>query len=143
MYIGQNICNTITNEIKRSDSIMSELKRGDIWLVNLNGGIGSEQTMIRPVAILQNNSGNKYSPTVTIVPLTSSRGKKWLPTHVTLYKTTCLLSLSIALAEQVTTISKERFIKFIGEVNKSELIEIENSLMIQMGIESKNNIAYA
>ena len=121
---------------------MSELRRGDIWLVNLNGGIGSEQTMIRPVAILQNNSGNKYSPTVTIVPLTS-RSKKWLPTHVTLHKTTCLLSLSVALAEQVTTISKERFIKYIGEVNKSEMFAIENALLVQMGIGSKNNIAYA
>jgi mRNA-degrading endonuclease toxin of MazEF toxin-antitoxin module len=49
----------------------------------------------------------------------------------------------MALAEQVTTVSKDRFIKYIGEVNPSEMMAIENSLMIQMGIGAKNNIAYA
>lgn len=122
---------------------MTELKRGAIWLVSLSGGIGSEQQMVRPCVVIQNNIGNKYSPTVTIIPLTSQQGKKWIPTHVTLHKTTCLMSLSIALAEQVTTVSKERFIKYLGEINPSEMVAIENALMVQMGIGTKNNIAYA
>lgn len=124
--------------------MLKEFKRGQIWLVDMGIGTGSEQQFIRPIAILQNDLGNKYSPTVTIVPLTSQQCKKWMPTHVTLYKTTCLMRLSIALAEQVTTISKERFIKYIGEINSSEIVEIENALMLQMGIVvAKNNCIYA
>lgn len=122
---------------------MQQFNRGEIWLVDLGETKGSEQKMIRPVVILQNNMGNLHSPTITIVPLTSSRGKKWIPTHVTLYKTTCLLSLSIALTEQITTISKERFINFIGEVNSDEMIAIEDAILIQLGIKTKNNYVYA
>ena len=122
--------------------MQKEIHRGEIWLAELIGGKGSEQKLIRPVVVMQNDIGNYYSPTVTIVPLTS-QNKKWMPTHVTLHRTTCLRALSIALAEQVDTISKERFIKYIGNIGYSEILEIENALMVQLGIENKNNIAYA
>jgi len=125
------------------NKVQHEIKRGDIWLANMPGGIGSEQNMNRPVVIFQNSMANKFSPCCTIIPLTSSRGKKWIPTHVTLHKTLCLTSLSIALAEQVTTVSKERLSRYIGTIHPSELLECENALMIQLGIGSKNNIAYA
>jgi mRNA interferase MazF len=123
--------------------MLQQFNRGEIWLIDMTEGVGSEQKMIRPVVIIQNNMGNRYSPCCTIVPLTSQQGKKWMPTHVKLFKTTCLMSLSIALAEQVTTVSKKRFIKFIGKINSLEMMEIEDALMIQMGIGAKNNIAYA
>jgi len=125
------------------NNVQHEIKRGDIWVAELQGGRGSEQNMKRPILVLQNNLGNKYAPTVTIIPLTSSRGKRPLPTHVTLHRTICLTSLSIALAEQVSTISKERLIKFIGNIDKNEMFAIEDAVLIQCGIAPRNNIAYA
>jgi len=119
-----------------------QINRGDIYYAELQGGKGSEQQMVRPVIVLQNNMGNRYSPCCTVIPLTS-QNKRWIPTHVTLHKTTCLERLSIALAEQVNTISKERFKDYIGVINPSELVEVENALMIQLGIGNTNKLAYA
>lgn len=120
-----------------------QLHRGEIWLVELGNGIGSEQNgRQRPVLVVQNDIGNFHSPTVTIIPLTSQL-KKCLPTHVTLQKTNCLLYTSTALIEQIATISKERFIKFIGVIDKSEMFAVENALLIQIGITPRNNCAYA
>jgi mRNA interferase MazF len=117
-----------------------EYKRGQIWIANLSGGIGSEQNLTRPVIVVQNNIANKFSPTITIVPMTK-QDKKWLPTHVKLHKTMCLSSLSTALVEQVTTISKERLKNYLGEIEFNEMIEIERGLMIQLGIvETKNKV---
>jgi len=124
------------------NKVIHDIKRGDIWLVDLGNGVGSEQKMKRPVFVIQNNLGNLHAPTVTILPLTS-QNKKWLPTHSTLYKTTCLASLSTVLGEQISTISKERFLKFIGRVNPLEIVAIENAVMIQLGISSMNKVAYA
>lgn len=121
---------------------MQEIKRGDIWLVDLPKGKGSEQEMIRPVFVIQNNIGNLHSPTVTILPLTS-QNKKWMPTHATLYKTNCLISISTVLAEQINTISKERFIEYIGKVNHSEIVLIENAILVQLGISVNSSVAYA
>jgi len=122
---------------------MQQINKGEIWLASMPGGIGSEQVMNRPVVIFQNSMANKFSPCCTIVPLTSSRGKKWIPTHVKLHRTVCLTSLSIALAEQLTTISKERLIRYIGIVHPSELVELESAILIQLGVGVKNNVAYA
>jgi len=129
----QNVINNVAHEIKR----------GDIFLAELTGGKGSEMKMIRPVVIIQNNLGNLHSPCCTVIPLTSKIGKRWMPTHTTLFKTVCLSTLSIALAEQVTTISKERLTRFIGVVEKSEMFAIEDALLIQMGITPRNKVAYA
>ena len=125
--------------------MLQQFNRGEIWLAtdkeNKNGSV---QTMFnRPVVILQNNMGNRFSPTITILPLTSQRNKKWLPTHVTLYKTKNLNSLSTVLVEQITTISKEKLTRFIGSVDLSEMLDIENAVLIQCGISPRNNIAYA
>ena len=110
------------------------LTRGEIWLVDLTEeGRGSEQKLIRPVIIMQNNKGNFFSPTVSIIPLTSV-DKKWMPTHVTLHKTKGLKELSTALSEQVTTKSKTRFIQYLGYVESSEMILVENALRIQLGL---------
>jgi len=124
------------------NKVSQEIRRGDIWWAELLGGKGSEQKTTRPVFVIQNNLGNLYSPTVTILPLTS-KNKKWLPTHSILHKTTCLASLSTVLAEQITTISKERFLGYIGSINPLEIIAIEDAIMIQLGITPRNNIAYA
>lgn len=119
---------------------MQQFKRGQIWIAKLSGGMGSEQNLTRPVVVVQNNIANKYAPTISIVPLTK-QNKKWLPTHVILHRTMCLSSLSTALVEQVNTISKERLINYLGEIDYQEMMAIENSLMIQLGIiETKNKV---
>ena len=114
--------------------MQKQFKRGQIWMAEFYDGVGSEQKgRQRPILIAQNDMGNFYAPTVTIVPLTS-RTKRWMPTHVTLHKTICLLYTSTALVEQITTISKERFIKFLGMIDSSEMIQVEEAIRVQMGI---------
>jgi mRNA-degrading endonuclease toxin of MazEF toxin-antitoxin module len=120
-------------------AINQEIKRGDIWLANLGEGVGSIQGKLRPVVIVQNNMGNQYSPTLTCIPLTS-QNKKQLPTHVLLKNTTCLLSLSIALCEQITTLSKGMLSRYIGEVSSVDMQEIERAIKIQTGIKDDLDI---
>lgn len=96
------------------------------------GTVGSEQGEIRPVLVVQNNIGNKFSPTVTIVPLTS-RTKNNLPTHVVINES-FLPMLSTALVEQIRTIDKSRLIKYMGKLSKNIISKINNAIAIQMGL---------
>lgn len=109
------------------------IRRGDIWMADLRIGIiGSEQGEIRPVLVVQNNIGNKHSPTVTIIPLTS-RIKNNLPTHVVINES-FLPTLSVALTEQIRTIDKSRLIKYMGKLNENIMSKINNAIAIQMGL---------
>ncbi len=113
--------------------ISKMVRRGDIWMADLRlGTVGSEQGEIRPVLVVQNNIGNKFSPTVTIVPLTS-RIKNNLPTHVVISES-FLPTLSVALAEQIRTIDKSRLIKYMGKLNENIMSKINNAIAIQMGL---------
>lgn len=114
-------------------TISKIVRRGDIWMADLRiGAVGSEQGKIRPVLVVQNNIGNKHSPTVTVVPLTS-RTKNNLPTHVILNEP-CLPSRSIALVEQIRTIDKSRLIRHIGRISKSIMNQINEAIAIQVGL---------
>jgi len=114
-------------------TISKMVRRGDIWMADLRiGAVGSEQGKIRPVLVVQNNIGNKHSPTVTVVPLTS-RTKNNLPTHVILNEP-CLPSRSIALVEQIRTIDKSRLIRHIGRINESIMNQINEAIAIQVGL---------
>lgn len=114
-------------------TISKIVRRGDIWVADLRiGAVGSEQGKIRPVLVVQNNIGNKHSPTVTVVPLTS-RTKNNLPTHVILNEP-CLPSRSIALAEQIRTIDKSRLIRRIGRISESIMNQINEAIAIQVGL---------
>lgn len=114
-------------------TISKMVRRGDIWMADLRiGAVGSEQGEIRPVLVVQNNIGNKHSPTVTVVPLTS-RTKNNLPTHVILNEP-CLPSRSIALVEQIRTIDKSRLIRYIGRISKSIMNRINEAIAIQVGL---------
>lgn len=116
-----------------SREVSTIIRRGDIWMADLRiGTIGSEQGEIRPVLVVQNNIGNKHSPTVTIIPLTSKR-KNNLPTHVVISES-FLPTLSVALAEQIRTIDKSRLIKYMGELNENIMSKINNAITIQMGL---------
>ena len=112
---------------------MREIKRGDIYKADLSPVVGSEQGGIRPVVIVQNNMGNRYSPTIIVVPITTRLNKKNLPTH-TKINNSSLLKESIALMEQIRTIDKSRLIEFIGVLNESKMNRITEALRISIDV---------
>lgn len=108
------------------------MKRGDIFKADLDPVIGSEQGGTRPVLIVQNDRGNKTSPTVIVVPITSAR-KRALPTHAQLPDDTPGLSRpSTALAEQVRTIEKSRLSLYLGTLPHEAMRRVERALRIAM-----------
>lgn len=113
-----------------------ECKRGDVFLADLGDGIGSEQIGKRPVLIIQNNIGNRYSPTVIIASITSKVGvKAKLPTHYYINTESGLEAPSVVLLEQIRTIDKKRLDSYIGHLNDEYLIEINNALAISIGLD--------
>ena len=110
-------------------------KRGDMFYADMPQGIGSEQSGYRPVIILQNDVGNKYSATVIIAPLTSvSHAKVKLPTHYTMKAENGLERPSVVLLEQIHTIDKQRLKRHIGKVSDNALAGIEYALAISLGV---------
>lgn len=110
------------------------VKRGDVWLADFSLAIGSEQTGVRPCVVLQNNLGNKFSPTI-IVAAVSTKVQKVLPTHVRLNPLTCgLKSDSIALMEQIRTIDRARLIQHIGRLDQHDMEQAEQALEISLGL---------
>ena len=118
-------------------------KRGDIYFVNFGEKAGSEQGGVRPALVVSNNKANKYSPVVTVIPLSARVWKKrHLPTHVQipLKKSNGLDKPSMALAEQVETLDKTRLGEKIGEVLDALLMEqITVALQIQIGVYDEYN----
>lgn len=113
-----------------------ECKRGDVFFADLGDGIGSEQIGKRPVLIIQNNIGNRYSPTVIIASITSKVGvKAKLPTHYYINTESGLEAPSVVLLEQIRTIDKKRLDSYIGHLNDEYLIEINNALAISIGLD--------
>ena len=110
------------------------IKRGDIYYADLNPVVGSEQGGIRPVVVLQNDVGNKYSPTVIAAATTSKLYKAKLPTHIELsHETTPLPKDSVVLLEQIRTIDKSRIKEKIGEVPPEVMRQINNALLLSLG----------
>ena len=99
------------------------IKRGDMFYADLSPVVGSEQGGIRPVLIVQNDTGNKYSPTVIAAAITSQIGKNKLPTHIEIdSKEVGLKTDSIVLAEQIRTIDKSRLKEKIGHIDDEQEI---------------------
>ena len=100
--------------------------------------MGSEQGGIRPVLIIQNDLGNKYSPTVIAAAITSQTNKTKLPTHIELGENTSgLKSNSVVLAEQIRTIDKSRLKEKIGHIEDSEIInQLNNALGVSFGLDN-------
>lgn len=114
-----------------------EIKRGDIILVDLVEPIGSVQGgNNRPCLVVQNDTGNKYSPTTIIVPFTSKQTKAKLPTHVHINRnnTNLLTENSVLLCEQPMTIDKSQIVKCTGKLTTFELIKVRIALMISLGL---------
>ena len=113
------------------------MTRGEIYNADLDPVIGSEQGGKRPIVVLQNNVGNKYSPTVIVAAITS-KVKKQMPTHVVL-TSDCLIGGSIALLEQLRTIDKLRLGEYIGKLGKEDMRRVEEALLISLGVEKNGD----
>ena len=109
-----------------------DVKRGQIYLADLNPVMGSEQGGVRPVVVIQNDSGNKYSPTVIVAAITS-REKRPIPTHARLFANE-LPRNSYALLEQIRTINKSRLINYIGKVSDKEIEAINEALSVSIEV---------
>ena len=111
------------------------VKRGDIFYADLSPVIGSEQGGTRPVLVVQNDVGNKFSPTVIVAAITSQINKAKMPTHIEISANECgLLKDSVILLEQIRTIDKRRLKEKIGKLNDELLLLVDEALGISFGI---------
>lgn len=111
------------------------VRRGDIYYADLSPVVGSEQGGIRPVLIVQNNVGNRHSPTVIAAAITSQIGKARLPTHIELSARTYGLSRdSVVLLEQVRTIDKKRLKERMGRLDESLMVKVDTALAVSFGL---------
>lgn len=111
------------------------LKRGDIYYADLSPVVGSEQGGVRPVLIVQNNVGNKFSPTVIAAAITSQQSKANLPTHIPLHANTSGLAKdSVVLLEQVRTIDKKRLKEKMGSIDDDSMSAINDAISISFGL---------
>jgi len=111
------------------------VKRGDIFYADLSPVIGSEQGGIRPVIIIQNDVGNKYSPTVIVAAITSQINKAKLPTHVEISSEEYGLNKdSVVLLEQIRTLDKKRLKEKIGHMTESDTQKVDEALTISVGL---------
>lgn len=111
------------------------VKRGDVYYADLSPVIGSEQGGTRPVLIVQNDIGNKYSPTVIISAITSKINKAKLPTHIEISSEDFSLPKdSVVLLEQIRTIDKKRLREKIGKFDTKLMVEVDDCLKISLGL---------
>lgn len=113
---------------------MSTINKGDIYYASLDPIVGSEQNGTRPVVIIQNDIGNKYSPTVLVAPLTSRvKSKPHLPTHV-LVKSEHIKHNSIVLLEQIRVLDKSRLISYVDTLTKEEIKKLDIGIIKSFNI---------
>ena len=118
--------------VKRVDQ---NVKRGEIYYADLSPVIGSEQGGVRPVLIVQNNVGNKYSPTVIAAAITSQINKARLPTHIELMANSYGLSKdSVILLEQIRTIDKKRLKEKMGSLDETAMHQVDDALAVSFGL---------
>lgn len=116
------------------DRNIKQVRKGELYFADLSGTVGSEQDGVRPVLIIQNDVGNRNSPTTIIAPLTSRQEKAVLPTHITLNKQYGLSEKSLALLEQIRTVDKCRLRGFIGTVDAEMMKQVDDGIKISFGI---------
>ena len=111
------------------------VKRGEIYYADLSPVVGSEQGGIRPVLIVQNDVGNRHSPTVIAAAITSQRDKSRLPTHIEVSADTCGLSKdSVVLLEQIRTIDKSRLRERMGKLDDNTMTKVDNAIAVSFGL---------
>ena len=114
---------------------MKDYLRGDMYYADLGRGIGSEQKGYRPVLIIQNNIGNRYSPTVIAAAITSQQDKTKLPTHISVAADSSgLQKNSIVLLEQVRTLDKRRLKEKMGDLDLESMNRVDHALSVSFGL---------
>ena len=111
-----------------------KVKRGDIFYADLSPVVGSEQEGVRPVLVVQNDIGNKYSPTVIIAAITSQMNKVKLPTHVEVSAEFGLPKNSVVLLEQIRTIDKKRLREKVGFTDEFFMKKVDEALLKSVGV---------
>ena len=115
------------------------VKRGDVYYADLSPIVGSEQGGVRPVLVLQNDIGNKYSPTIIVSAITSQLNKAKLPTHISLQASAGLSKNSVVLLEQIRTIDKQRLKEKIGHIDDETMQQVNDALSISFGMMQQLN----
>ena len=112
-----------------------QIRRGDIYYADLSPVVGSEQGGIRPVLIIQNDIGNKFSPTVIAAAITSKTDKSKLPTHIDVYAEKYGLARdSVILLEQIRTLDKKRLKEKMGHLDDNVMAEVNDAINISFGL---------
>lgn len=112
-----------------------QIKRGDIFYADLSPVIGSEQGGLRPVLIVQNDVGNRYSPTVIAAAITSKLGKARLPTHIDVYADRVGLQRdSVVLLEQMRTLDKQRLKEKMGHLDDESMHAVDTAISVSLGL---------
>lgn len=121
--------------LMKTEMILVSIKRGDIYYADLSPVVGSEQGGLRPVLIVQNDVGNKYSPTVIAAAITSKLGKTRLPTHIDVFADKVGLAKdSVILLEQIRTIDKRRLKEKMGHLDDSVMEEVNDAISVSFGL---------
>ena len=111
------------------------VKRGDIYYADLSPVVGSEQGGLRPVLIIQNDVGNRYSPTVIAAAITSRMGKNRLPTHIDIHADKVGLSKdSVVLLEQIRTLDKRRLKEKLGHLDDGMMSDVNTAIAVSFGL---------
>ncbi|MBQ9791884.1 MAG: type II toxin-antitoxin system PemK/MazF family toxin [Clostridia bacterium] len=113
--------------------MVEDVKRGDLYYADLSPVIGSEKGGMRPVLVVQNDIGNKYSPTVIVAAITSQINKAKIPTHIELSTTFGLSKDSVLLLEQIRTLDKKRLKEKIGRLDLEYMTRVNDALHISLG----------
>ena len=134
LYKFRNTVKTIVKDTK-GGKIMSNVYRGEIYYADLSPVVGSEQGGVRPVLIVQNDVGNRHSPTVIAAAITSRQEKTRLPTHIEIDSQSCGLAKDrVVLLEQIRTIDKKRLKERMGTLDSTAMDKINNALSISFGL---------
>lgn len=116
--------------------VEQNVRRGDIFYADLSPVIGSEQGGVRPVLIVQNDTGNRHSPTVIAAAITSQIGKARLPTHISLAALKCGLPKdSVILLEQVRTLDKKRLREHMGRLDEGMMQQVNSAIAVSFGLD--------
>ncbi|NLF35096.1 MAG: type II toxin-antitoxin system PemK/MazF family toxin [Clostridiales bacterium] len=114
----------------------NSVKRGDIFYADLSPVVGSEQGGVRPVLIVQNDTGNRHSPTVIAAAITSQTGKARLPTHIELSaKSYGLPKESVVLLEQIRTLDKKRLREYMGRLDEKQMQRVDSAIAVSFGLQ--------
>ena len=113
---------------------VQQIRRGEIYYANLAPTIGSEQGGIRPVLVIQNNMGNLHSPTIIAAVITGRLKCRYLPTHILPDSACGLPKNSMVMLEQLRTLDKRRFLKYVGHLDMDKMDEIDAALWISIGL---------